>query len=311
MIRGQPCGYYVPVDGFVPPNAGVEKFRVAYRLAGTMAPLPGAPATKFIPTKWRLAVPNMSGGCTTNGSSLFLVTDANGWMDANTWFAAKAGTNNGCANSNLLMAVWDTTSYQGTGWGPSDPNGHYVLWLEWMIGGVAYREPVEHHLQLDNKSPSIPYPNGLKMYVNNPNNTQGDQVFTCGNETTGAAEFQIWGQFEDAYYSRFKLEVYGGGPPSGYALFGPHKWWDSNDGTVIPSPIKNTNSTGTTPPGTPVHLRNINLATALGATFTHCCYWLSLTVYDASILNQFDNVLASDAGHHSASRWMTFSAGPP
>ena len=77
------------------------------------------------------------------------------------------------------------------------------------------------------------------MYVNNPNNTQGTWIPVCGTETSHAHELQIWGQFYDAYYSRFSLQVFGGNPRWS-AGFGPHKWWDSNDGTVIPPPIKNT-----------------------------------------------------------------------
>ncbi len=309
--RGQPCGNFVPIDGFLPPTANVTSFRVAYRLYTD--PYFSTGTYPGIRTKWRLATPiGYQNSCTTNGSVLTLETDLNGWMNANDWLEAKAGTynNTGCINSNLLMAVWNTTSYQAPGWGPPNKDGHYVLWLEWKIGNdpTVYREQFDHHLQLDNTWPTIG-PNGLQVYVNGPNNTQGSLVPVCGNEATGATQFQIWGRFHDAYYSRFSLQVSGGNPWTS-AIFGPHKWWDLNDGTAIPL-IKNTNQTGTTPLNTTVHLRNINLATALGASFVHCCYSLNLTVWDAAILHNFNNnVYVSDAGQHVAGQGIDFAAGP-
>ena len=314
--RGQPCGLYVPVDGFVPPAAGVTKFRVAYRPSGTAAP--GAvddPATPGIRTRWRLAVPRpfWPFGCfiPSEGSVLeqLLETDTRGWMNANDWFKAYDGTLTGCVNHNLRLAVWDTNNSQGLGWNPPDPNGHYVLWLEWQDGGGLHREPVEHNLQLDNKLPTIaPYPNGLQVYVNNPDGTRGSQVVACGSEKTGASKFQIWGQFADDYYSRFSLRVVGGGPPTAIAGFGPHRWWDPNDGTLG---IKNTDDTGTAPNLTTVQLRNIDMAAALGAAFTNCCYLLDLWVYDASIRHAFDKVVATDvSGDYYAYQPITFAAGP-
>ena len=75
----------------------------------------------------------MVGWCTTYGARpVRLPTDSNGWMDAITWSLANTGEPlyNGCVNSNLHMGVWDTTTRGRVG--PPDPNGHYVLWLEWM-----------------------------------------------------------------------------------------------------------------------------------------------------------------------------------
>lgn len=319
--RGQPCGLYVPVDGFVPPAAGVSRFRVAYRPNGVLAP-PAVddPATPGIRTRWRLAVPRpfWPFGCfiPPEGSVLeqLLETDSRGWMNAPDWFKAYDGTLTGCVNHNLRLAVWDTNNSQGLGWNPPDPNGHYILWLEWQDGGGLHREPVEHHLQLDNKLPTIaPYPDGLQVYVNNPDGSRGSQVVACGDEKTGARQFQIWGQFADDYYSGFRLRVVGGGPPTAIAYFpmppgARHQWWDPTDG---PPGLKNTDATGTTPDATTVHLRDIDLAAALGPAFTRCCYLLDLWVYDASIRHAFDKVVASDvSGDYYSYQPITFGAGP-
>ncbi len=318
--RGQPCGLFVPVDGFVPPAAGVTRFRVAYRPAGALAP--GAvddPATPGIRTRWRLAVPRpfWPFGCfiPPEGSPLeqLLETDSRGWIDANAWFHAYDGTLTGCVNHNLRLAVWDTANSQGFGWNPPDPNGHYVLWLEWQDGGGLHREPVEHHLQLDNQLPVIaPYPNGLRVFVNNPDNSRGSEVVACGQEQTGATKFQVWGQFDDPYYSGFRLRVIGGGPPTAIAYFPTwpalHQWWDPTDGTLG---VKNTDQTGTTPNLTTVHLRTIDLQAALGTAFTRCCYMLDLWVYDASIRHAFDRVVATDvSGNYYGYQPITFNAGP-
>lgn len=318
--RGQPCGLYVPVDGYVPPAGGVSRFRVAYRSAGT--PAPGAVddlATPGIRTRWRLAVPRpfWPFGCfiPPEGSALeqLLETDSRGWMNAPNWFAAYDGTLTGCVNHNLRLAVWDTANSQGLGWNPPDPNGHYVLWLEWQDGGGLHREPVEHHLQLDNKLPVIaPYPDGLQVYVNNADNSRGDQVVACGQEQSGATKFQVWGQFDDPYYSGFRLRVIGGGPPTAIATFPTwpalHQWWDPTDGTPG---VKNTDQTGTTPNATTVHLRTIDLQAALGTSFTRCCYMLDLWVYDAAIRHAFDRVVATDvSGDYYAYQPITFNAGP-
>ena len=228
--------------------------------------------------------------------------------------ATSPAPSNGCVNNNLHMAVWDTTSDQGTGWGPSNKDGHYVLWLEWKIGTstTVYREQYDHHLQLDNTPPTIAaYPDGLKVYVNNLNNTQGPlspraalKRPTPTNCKSGASSTMP--TTRDSVCRR-PAGTRRGVPASARTSGGI-----PDDGTVIPPPIKNTNSTGTTSPSTPVHLRDINMATALGAHFTQCCYDLTLRVWDAAILHSFSpwNVGAYEQGPHYASQFITFSAGP-
>lgn len=300
--RGQPCGSYVPVDGFVPHDGSVDSFRVAYRPYPD--PYSSTGTYPGIRTKWKLSVWNGT-YCTTNNSQLSLETDADGWMDASDWFAAKAGDPpyQGCTNT-LLMAVWDTNNNQLWGWNPPNKDGHYILWLEWIdTAGTKHREPVEHHLQLDNTWPSIaPYPHGLQVYVNNPDGSRGTQILGCGSETSGATQFQIWGRFYDAYYSRFSVGITGGGPPTTSASFGTYKWW-------MPS-VSTINQRGTTPTGTTVHLRNVDFSTTLGTSFTRCCYDLNLTVWEATIRHYFDTVSVSPYNYFSTQQNITFGAGP-
>jgi hypothetical protein len=226
-------------------------------------------------------------------------------MDASDYLGAKDGTMTGCANSGLRLGVWDTNNHLSLG--PPDKNGHYVLWLEWEDGGgTLHREPYDHHLQLDNKLPTVaPYPDGLQVRL--PGG--GAIVPACGEAPPGTSNFEVWGQFDDLYYWNFVLNVRGGLPPAS-ASFGPHNYYDPTDGTAG---IKNTDDTGTNPNGTTVHLRNIDLSAALGPAFKDCCYVLDLWVRDAAIRHSFNGRVAND--NSGASAWqahafVTFAAGP-
>ncbi len=295
----RPCGKFVPIDGYLPSSV-ISRFRVAYR--GAADPAPAIGTASGIRTNWTLyewhGFP--INACLPTDS---LSTDADGWMDASDYLGAKDGTLTGCANSGLRLAVWDTDNVLGLG--PPDKNAHYRLWLEWEDAGGLHREPVEHHLQLDNTLPTIaPYPDGLEVRL-----ADGSTVVpACGEAPDGTSEFQVWGQFDDDYYWQFRLVVRGGLPPAS-ASFGPHNYWDANDGTTG---IKNTNDTGTTPDNNTVHLRDISM-TALGASFQDCCYVLDLYVHDAAIRHSFNGRVTNDSSGSSAYRahtFVTFAAAP-
>jgi hypothetical protein len=280
------------------PSSGVIRFRVAYRDVAAAPPAVGTAAgvrTNWVLWEWHGWPIN---ACLATGS---LATDVNGWMDASDYLAAKNGTLTGCANSHLRLAVWDTDNL--VGFGPPNKNGHYRLWLEWEDGGGLDREPLEHHLQLDNILPAIAsYPNGLQVRL--PDGTT--IVPACGEAPQGSSQFQVWGQFDDAYYWRFSLVVRGGLPPTAVS-YGPHNYWDPNDGTVG---VKNTDDTGTTPNATTVRLRDIDM-TDLGASFVDCCYLLDLYVYDASIRHEFSGLTPLDnSGSYYANTFITFAAAP-
>ena len=305
----RPCGEYVPIDGFLPAT-GVNRFRVAYRPAAD--PRPAAGAAKGVQTHWR----SRSGyGWPINNCLLASDqnTNSDGWMPAATYLGAKSGTLTGCANSGMRLAVWDTNNLMGLGpTTPAEKNGHYVLWLEWEdAGGILHQEPVEHHLQLDNTLPEIaPYPAGLQVFL--PGSTT--PVPACGQAPTGKSAFEVWGQFSDLYYWNFSLGVRGGSPPAAVG-YGPHNYYDPTDG---PPGLKNTNATGTTPGGTTVHLRDINLALpwpdGLGTSFKRCCYVLDLWVSDAAIRHAFNRVVATDnsgSSAYQAHAFVTFEAGGP
>ncbi|RME82237.1 MAG: hypothetical protein D6775_11445 [Caldilineae bacterium] len=292
----RPCGEYVPIDGYLPAGT-VKRFRVAYRAAGDPAPAIGTAAG--IRTNWQIYQWHgwPFNACLPTGS---LSTDANGWMDAATYLGAKDGTLTGCANPGLRLAVWDTNNREGLG--PPDKDGHYVLWLEWEDGGgILHREPVEHHLQLDNTLPVI---NNLELTYQDSSGAI-KPVPPCGGATAGTTTFRVNGDFADEFYWSYRVRVRGGNPPA--AKYYPwHAYYDGSPESA------NTDDTGTFPDGTTVFLQEIHM-TDLGASFVECCYDLDLWVRDAAIRHSFNHRVANDVSGSStwwANKFITFSASP-
>lgn len=301
----RPCGAYVPIDGTVP--AGATKFRVTYRPAGTPRPAFGAPGNG-VRTEWSVAHrdPAWFGWCyapdLSNPLALSLATDADGWMDATNYLQAKNGTgsfSDGCVNAEMRFGVWNSPT-------APDPNGHYVVWLEWVDGAGNHQENADHHIQLDNRAPTdapgSPAPVKLQIRLDDGITI----VPPCGEAPTTATKLQVWGQFDDPYYWYFTVALKGGLPPTVWN-FGPHNYYDPTDGTLG---LKNTNDTGTTPDSTLVHLRDIDLTT-LGPNFGKCCYLLEMYVWDASLRYSFDNKDVNVILPHYGYQFLTFSAGGP
>jgi hypothetical protein len=315
---GRPCGLFVPIDGFLPvPPTSVERFRVAYREGSE--PVPGTigdPTTSAVQTVWHLKrgvfkwIP-MVGFQWVCELPATLATDGNGWMDAQDYFDAKngAGTFIGCPHE-LRLAVWNTMALPaGTPTGDpipavQDREDRYAIWLEWEDStAVMHRESVDHILQLDNTLPIIaPFPDGLQVRL-----TDGTTIVpNCGEAPADASQFQVWGQFHDRFYDSFSLGLKGGDPPAATG-YGPHQFYDPDDGT---SGVKNTDDTGTVPDSTVVRLRDISLLD-LGASAVECCYLLEMYVYDRSIRHTFDGTFVNSfVGANWSYTFMTFSASP-
>ncbi len=291
----QPCGRFVPVDGFMP-DSGVTRFRVAYRPDG--AAYLGTDTHEGIRTAWRIyqRAPFWPFPCTLSGN---LSTDANGWMDANTYMGYKDGTlTGGCPNNGLQLAVWNTDNMVGFEPGPADENGHYVLWLEYDDGTTIAREPVEHHVQLDNVLPVI---NDFQVTLQDGSTP----VDACGEAPNGEHIFKVYADFADDYYWGYLLRVRGGAPPDG-ETYGWHNYYDGTAAVV------NTDRTGTKPDATTVLLRSIDMED-LEESFTDCCYVLDLWVRDGAIRHSFNKRVATEDTGSSAywtNEFLTFAAAP-
>ena len=203
-----------------------------------------------------------------------------------------------CVKSERRLAVWNSAT-------APNPDGHYVVWLEWDDAGGPHQENADHHIQLDNTRPSDA-PGSTAPIKLEVRLMDGVTVIPpCGETPANVSEIQIWGQFDDPHYANFDLYLAGGNPPAS-ASTGPHNYFDLNDGTLG---IKNTNATGTTPDGSLVHLRNIDMAALLGASFTDCCYYLQIRAWDATIRYSFDNTDVNVIPSHYSQQFLTFAAG--
>ncbi len=302
----RPCGAYVPIDGSVP--AGATKFRVVYRLAGT--PRPAYGVGPGIDTEWWVkhrdpAWLNFCYSPSSPGPLLRkLLTSAGGWMDASDYLDAKNGTgtfSDGCVNAELRLAVWDSTT-------APDPNGHYVVWLEWEDAGGSHQENADHHIQLDNKAPTLTPgdSNPVRIELRQPDGVT--PVPQCGQLPANISTVQVWAEFDDPYYDYFDIFMAGGSPGTTWTNAPYPHYFDPNDGTLG---LKNTDDTGTKPDGTLVHLRDIDMAAAFGASFKNCCYYFQIRVWDAAILYSFNHTDVNIIDPHYSLQWQTFAAGAP
>ena len=311
----RPCGSFVPVDGTLTPAMDVKRFRIAYRPAASPAPAVGS--APGIHTAWNLRSPDpITLLCSSAPANIVpLATDGSvqQWMDAKDYLDGKLGTlgglSNGCANSGLRLAVWNTLGLPA-----ANQNDHFIVWLEWETsGGTMVRDPFEYHVQLDNEAPVLPpYPDAIQVKLADGS---GKVVPACGEAPDGVSKFEVWAQFDDAHYWFFDLRVEGGLPPTTHLFDGAtgapnngdkrHEYWETYDGTPG---LKATDDTGTTPDGLLVHLRDIDM-TALGASFKRCCYLLRIWVYDAAILHSFNGFAANPTTSHRTQAFVTFAAG--
>lgn len=313
----RPCGLYVPIDGPRKPLASMNRFRVAYRPVGT--PVPTVGSAHGIETRWYIPrghweysgilggwqwiCPEVNQGDPTT-YHLLETTGTEEWMDASDFLDAENGVI-GCTPVELRLAVWNSASIPATD--PTfNPDGHYIVWLEWEDSSGMHRENADHHIQLDNTAPTIaPYPDGLQIRL-----MDGKTIVpTCG-ETSKQADLQIWASFYDEHYWYSTLALYGGDPPASWSS--SSNYYDPNDGTAG---VKNTYEKGTKPtipPAQPVHLRDLNMFDALGKSFKTCCYLIQMYVYDAAILHSFDgtSIAQYSLPHQSGPAFITFSASP-
>lgn len=272
----RPCGAIVPIEGFLP-ETGVKRFRVAYREAG--APIPAIGDAPGIRSKWKYE--EWTGTeCKYIGSTL--EADGDGWIDAQKYLQVKY---QGCTNGHIRLAAWDTANQVGMA-GGIDRDGHYVIWLEWEDkDGNLHREPYEHHIQLDNTRPRIADLDGdgvgdLKLEI--PTGEGVPSVMGACGKAKEIDELKVKSAFEDKYYLGFRLDLYGGNPPA-HESYGPHNYYDPNDGTPG---VKNTDGGGTLDFTSLNYLRKINM-NDLGKSFVECCYSLHLRVKDAAIRHHF------------------------
>ena len=292
-----PCGDMVPIDGYIP-LSGVSRFRVAYRPAGT--PRPAVGTAPGIQHDWWVSEPvpaSPPGTCDVTGT---LGTDPDGWMNAAQWNNARLGMGafSSCPSTNLRLAAWDTQNKLAKGYNPPDPNGHYVIWLEWEpSGGSPVAGSAEYQIQLDNVAPQ--FPSNLDPTLGPENDLEirlpdGSSTFgRCGNIGPGQSRLQVWTSVVDEHFWRFSLRLRG---PATVG-YGPHAYYQPQTPGLAglpynPTAFQNITSTGTSapPPGdTLTHVRDIDLAADLGPNFVSCAYVVDLYMWDRTIKYRYAN----------------------
>lgn len=286
----RPFGWYIPIDGYL--SDDIVEFRVAFREASDPVPTPGT--AHGIQTHWRTwewyATPPY---CQPTGT---FDSDPDGWFDAATYRALRTGAT-GCPNSGLVLAVWDTLNDPNV----LDKDGHYVIWLEWRTtpSGPVFREPVDHHVQLDNTAPKI-----NKLELRTP---EGTVVEPCGGASAGTHVLQVFGEFHDDYFLGYRLRLRGGNPPASAYYPSSSTWHQYWDGAPYATNLdqQGTQSTGLQ------YLRDIDM-NDLGASFVECCYVLDLWVSDAAIRHNFNLFYAypDQPGWAWPNKFLTFAAAP-
>jgi len=195
-----------------------------------------------------------------------------------------------------VLAVWDTLNDPNV----LDKDGHYVIWLEWRTApsGPIFREPVDHHVQLDNTRPKI-----NKLELRTPS---GTVVQPCGGAPAGTHVLQVFGDFHDDYFLGYRLRVRGGNPPNSAYYPGSATWHQYWDGAPYAT---NLGELGTTPSGLQ-YLRDIDMED-LGDSFVECCYVLDLWVSDAAIRHNSNRFYAWPAQPWGwPNKFLTFAAAP-
>jgi hypothetical protein len=293
----RPFGRYVPIDGYL--TNDIVEFRVAMRKASNPALPPGT--ARGIQTSWRTWqwYPT-SPHCRDTGT---FQSGPGGWINAATYRLLR-GTTVFCPNSGLVLAVWDTLNDvpDDDGDGIPDRDDHYVIWLEWRTssgGATVYREPVDHHVQLDNTAPRID-----QLELRTPD---GTVIEPCGGAEAGTQVLEAFGDFYDEYFEGYRLRVRGGNPPEEAWYPMPPDWHQYWEGPPFATHL---NEQGTTPAGLQ-HLGDIDM-NDLGSSFTACCYVLDLWVKDSAIRHNFDglNAWPQQPGWAWPNSFRTFAASP-
>ncbi|MBI1296134.1 hypothetical protein GC175_14365 [bacterium] len=286
----RPFGWYIPIDGYLTDD--IVEFRVAFRETSAAPPTPGT--SSAIQTSWRIrewyGTPPF---CRPTGT---FAPDGDGWFNAADYRFYQSGSG-GCPNGGLVLAVWDTLNDPNV----LDKDGHYVLWLEWRttLGGTVFREPVDHHVQLDNTAPKI---DAFELRT-----AGGTTVPACGGASAGTDVFEVYADFSDAYLLGYRIRLRGGNPPASAYYPSPGGWHGYWEGAPYAA---NLNGQGTTPAGLQL-LREIDM-NDLGGSYVECCYVLDLWVSDAAIRHNFNRYYAypDQPGWAWPNVFLTFAAAP-
>lgn len=265
----QPFGNWIQIHGHIP--ADVDEFRVVFCKKSSM---PCAPASiESIPVTsakgWHVNDDDGIGGCS---GDRHWYSNADGWYNAADYRSLRL------CNPTLPLTVWYSKS-------APDPEGLYVVWLQYRRGAVQTREPYNHYIQLDNTAPE-----NLLL--------EPKTGSICGQFGPGDMPLMVTGRFKDPHFYWYQLSISGGNP------------WSTKGYTAIKHDTYASDNVGLTgtvpPPPAMVDLHNINVNDLPAASVDDCAYTVGLRVYDSTIRGGFNP--ATDYRPVYGSGWRSYIA---
>lgn len=240
---GQPFGQWIQIQGYIPND--VDEFRVVYCDAAnwpcTGSQIDGIEVTAA--QDWHVNANDGSGGCTADRH---WYSDADGWFNAADYRELRNCTN------DLPLTMWNSAT-------APNPDGLYILWLQFRRGGVEDRESFNHYIQLDNTKPQ--------------NLAVAPKIGTlCGEFGPGDMPMMVQGHFDDAHFWWYRLVLFGGNPV-GYKDYGRINHYDDTMDNVGPQ--------GTGPGMVDLHEVDINDLPA--KSIDDCAYAVRLHTWDRTI----------------------------
>ncbi|RLG32866.1 hypothetical protein DRN97_06385 [Methanosarcinales archaeon] len=246
----QPFGQWIQIHGYIPDD--VDEFRVVYCNASdwpcTESEIDGIEVVSA--QNWHVDTDDGMGGCT---GDRHWYSDADGWFNASNYRALRDCT------SDLPLTMWNSLT-------APDPDGLYIVWLQYRRDGIEYGESYNHYIQLDNTRPE-----NLAVAPK--------EGAICGEFTPDDMPMMVQGHFNDTHFWWYKLVLYGG-DPLGIEDYGRINHYDSLTDNVGPE--------GTTGPGM-VDLHKIDINNLPAKSIDDCAYTVRLWTWDRTIRgNRFD-----------------------
>ena len=275
----RPFGSQIPIDGII--QSDTTEFRVMYANLADGIPHP-------IMTTWKINVwtGDIFDPCDDSTVTWGNGGSPDGWFDA-AQYRAYRFTPGFCPNTHLVLAVWNSKIV-------ADPNAQHIVWLEYRTAGggtTIYREPMDHHVQLDNTAPEI-----VKMELRT---LDGTVVPACGGAGAGVTQFNVYAEIHDEWFDQYRIYVKGGNPPATAPYI---KAWYPVD------PTDHLDQQGTTPAGLQL-IQTIDM-TDLGASFVDCCYLLEMFAHETTIHHSFNGHIAQVVNSPYDYSFLTFAAAP-
>jgi hypothetical protein len=179
----QPFGQWIQINGYLLPD--IDEFRVVYCAADKWpCSEPDIDGIEVVSAQnWHVAAPDGWGTC--DGDRHWNSTPE-GWFNASEYRTLRDCT------SDLPLTMWNSMT-------APDPDGLYIVWLQYRRGGIEYREPYNHYIQLDNTKPE-----DLAIAPNNGT--------ICGEFTSDDMPIMVLGHFYDTHFWGYRLELSGGNP---------------------------------------------------------------------------------------------------